>query len=129
MINEAAGQLNYVSTKSEDDEKWWNKYLPKFIARLLREKDPNGKALFYFKNRNDYIALFSNGHLNVRGEEDMFRAWVNSEFKDLEPQSIFKELEKDIAEISFIANSDKSSCSFNSYNEFIRWLTHKDSKE
>ena len=123
MTNEFVNQLEYVYAQSRDDEKRdGNKYAPRYIVRLLAKKDPFGKVLFYFRNRKDYIALFSNGQLNARNEEDMFRAWGISEFKDLNPQSIFKELEMEILRINFVTSSSGTNCSFQSYNEFIGWL-------
>lgn len=42
-------------------------YSPKYIVKLLTEKNFNGKAFFYFRNLNDYITLSSIGQLNVKG--------------------------------------------------------------
>jgi len=106
-----------------------NKYSPKYITRLLTEKYPKGKAFFYFNSKNDYITLYSNGHLNVRGgEEDMFRAWGSSEFRNLKPQSVFEELEKELIKINFNLMSDRENYSFNSYSEFISWLASQRDK-
>jgi hypothetical protein len=104
-----------------------NKYSPRYLAELLPEKDRNGKAFFHFSNISDYITLSSNGQLNVRGgEEDLFRAWGSSEFRNLAPHSVFQELEKEIIKINIpVPGRDYS---FNSYNEFISWLTHQSDK-
>ncbi|HEX3036776.1 MAG TPA: hypothetical protein VHT73_16935 [Thermodesulfobacteriota bacterium] len=122
MTNEFVNQLDYVYAQSRDDEKTENNYTPRHIAKLLMKKDPFGKAFFYFRDRRDYLALFSNGQLNARSEEDMFRAWGSSEFKDLNPQAVFKELETEISQISFVASSSKTSYPFQSYSEFVSWL-------
>ena len=122
MMAETVGQLHYTSAKPKNDEKAEGKYIPKYVSRLLMQKAPKGKVLFYFKNRKDYIVLFPNGHLNTRGEEDMFKAWGSSEFKDLKPQTIFKELEEEVAKIKFVTTSAGDNRSFDSYGEFISWL-------
>ncbi len=122
MTNEFVNQLEYTYAQSRDDEKRDNKYAPRYIVRLLAKKDPSGKVLFYFKNRKDYIALFSNGQLNARDEEDMFRAWGISEFKGLNPQSVFKELEMEISQINFVTSSSGTNYFFQSYSEFMSWL-------
>jgi hypothetical protein len=130
MISETVGQLHYVSTKPKDDGKVENNYVPKYVARLLMEKDPYGIVLFYFRNRKDYVALFPSGHLNVRGgEDDLFRSWGSSEFKDLKPQIIFRELEKEIEKINFITTLSRNNYYFNSYNEFISWLAGESEKK
>jgi hypothetical protein len=123
MTNEFVNQLEYVYTQSRDDEKKdSNKYAPRYIVKLLMKKDPFGKVLFYFKGRKDYVALFSNGQLNAKDAEDMFKAWGNSEFKDLNPRSIFKELEMEISQINFITSSSRTNYFFQSYSEFVSWL-------
>jgi hypothetical protein len=117
---------NNTITKPKDTDAGINenKYSPKYIVKLLTEKYPRGKAFFYFRGKNDYIAISSNGQINVRGgEEDMFRAWVNSEFRNLKPQSVFHELEKELIKINLISMSGRENYSFNSYNELINWLT------
>jgi hypothetical protein len=99
-----------------------NKYSPRYIVRLLKEKCPNGKAYFYFNNKNDYMTLSSNGQLNVRGgEEEMFKAWGSSEFKNLKPETVFQELEKELVKIHVITAPGRESYSFNSYSQFIEW--------
>ena len=123
MTNEFVNQLEYVYAQSRDDEKKESsKYAPRYIVKLLMKKDPFGKVLFYFKDRKDYIALFSNGQLNAKDAEDMFKAWGNSEFKDLNPQSIFKELEMEISQINFVTSSSGTNYFFQSYSEFVSWL-------
>ncbi|HSE84415.1 MAG TPA: hypothetical protein VLB01_07705 [Thermodesulfobacteriota bacterium] len=123
MTNEFVNQLEYIYAQSRDDEKRDNnKYAPRYIVKFLAKKDPFGKALFYFRNRKDYIALFSNGQLNARDEEDMFKAWGVSEFKDLNPQSVFKELEMEISQINFVTSSSGTNYFFQSYSEFVGWL-------
>jgi hypothetical protein len=119
---------NNILTKPKDTDMRINenKYSPKYIVKLLTEKYPSGKAFFYFSGKNDYIALFSNGQLNVRGgEEDMFRAWMNSEFRNLKPQSVFHELEKELIKINFTPVSGRENYSFDSYSDFITWLTDR----
>ena len=104
-----------------------NRYSPKYIAELLPEKDRNGKAFFHFSNISDYITLSSNGQLNVRGgEEDLFRAWGNSEFRNLTPHAVFQELEKEIVKINIPVSG--KGYSFNSYSEFVNWLTYQSDK-
>ena len=123
MTNEFVNQLEYAYAQPRDDEKRdSNKYAPRYIVKLLMKKDPYGKVLFYFRDRKDYIALFSNGQLNARDEEDMFRAWGISGFKDLKPQSVFKELEMEISQINFVTSSPGTNYSFQSYSEFVSWL-------
>ncbi|HEX3033839.1 MAG TPA: hypothetical protein VHT73_01740 [Thermodesulfobacteriota bacterium] len=103
-----------------------NSYSPKYILRLLAERNCSGKALFYFRNASDYISLSSNGHLNVRGgEEEFFKHWGSSDFRNLKPQSIFRELEDEIIKISFVPGSGERRYSFDSYNDFIDWLVGK----
>jgi hypothetical protein len=115
---------NALTKSGDTDRRNEDKYSPKYIVKFLAEKYPRGKAFFYFSGKNDYIALSSNGQLNVRGgEEDMFRAWVNSEFRNLKPQSVFQELEKELVKISFTpAALNGGNCSFKSYDDFINWL-------
>jgi hypothetical protein len=99
-----------------------NKYSARYIARHLKEKYPSGKAYFYFKNKNDYLTLSSTGQLNVRGgEEQMFKAWGSSEFKNLKPETVFQELEKELVKIHVITAPGRESYSFNSYSQFIEW--------
>jgi len=51
---------------------------------------------------SNYIALSSNGQLNVWGEEeDLFRAWGSSEFRDLTPNTVFQELEDRIIKVQY----------------------------
>jgi hypothetical protein len=103
------------------------RYSPKYIAEILPEKEHNGKAFFHFKNMSDYITLSSNGQLNVRGgEEDLFRAWGNSEFRNLAPHAVFQELEKEIVKINVPVLGKEYS--FNSYSEFVSWLTYQSDK-
>ncbi|HWP91887.1 MAG TPA: hypothetical protein VNN20_06790 [Thermodesulfobacteriota bacterium] len=99
-----------------------NKYNPKHIARLLAEKHPAARALFYF-GRNDYITLSSNGHLNVRGGgEELFKAWGLSEFGDFKPQTIFRELENELLKIAVRDAAGNETHSFDSYSAFLDWL-------
>jgi hypothetical protein len=128
MIAQFINQFYYRFKKEIDQEKIGNKYSPEYIARLLAKKAPKGKVLFHFKNKNDRITLFSNRQLNVRGEEDMFRAWGSSEFKGLKPQAVFKELEREIVRIKVISASGRDNYSFSSYSDFIRWLTSEGDK-
>jgi hypothetical protein len=118
---------NYRLARYRDSEKIENKYSKNYILRLLMGKEPKGTALFYFNNRNEYITLAWTGQLNVRGEEDMFRAWGSSEFKNLKPQAVFEELEEEIARIKVISAPDGDH-SFNSYGEFISWLADESEK-
>ncbi|HEX3037183.1 MAG TPA: hypothetical protein VHT73_19030 [Thermodesulfobacteriota bacterium] len=121
--------FNRKATKPEGRYELLNqsKYSPKYIAELLTEKDRNGKAFFYFSNISDYITLYSNGQLNVRGgEEDMFRVWGRSEFRNLAPHAVFQELEEEIVRIDVPVSG--RGYSFNSYSEFIGWLTYQGDK-
>ncbi|HEX3037246.1 MAG TPA: hypothetical protein VHT73_19350 [Thermodesulfobacteriota bacterium] len=119
-----------INAKVDDaDEINENRYSPKYIVRLLKEKYPKGKAIFYFSSKNDYITVSSNGHLNVRGgEEDMFRAWGISEFRNFKPQFVFQELEKELIKIIVTPASNGEYYSFNSYNELISWLARHEDK-
>jgi hypothetical protein len=100
-----------------------NMYKPKHIARLLAEKHPAARALFYFVGRNDYITLSPNGHLNVRGgREGLFKAWGLSEFGDFKPQTIFRELENELLKIAVTNSAGNETHSFDSYNAFLNWL-------
>ena len=119
---------NYRPAKYRVNEKIEDKYSKKYILRHLMEKQSNGTALFYFNNRNEYITLALTGQLNVRGKEDMFRAWGSSEFKNLNPQEVFEELEKEITKVKVISASDGINHSFNSYGEFISWLADERGK-
>jgi hypothetical protein len=100
-----------------------NEYSPRYIARRLAEKDTKLRVFFHFKDMNDYITLSSNGQLNVRdGQEELFKAWGISQFRDLNPQTIFQELEGRIRKINVVSFSDYMNHSFNSYSDFIEWL-------
>jgi hypothetical protein len=104
-----------------------NKYSPKYVAELLAEKDRNGKVFFHFSNISDYITLSSNGQLNVRDrEEDLFKAWGSSEFRNLAPHAVFQELEDRILKINIPVSG--RDCSFSSYSEFISWFTFQSDK-
>jgi hypothetical protein len=60
------------------------------------------------------------------GEEDLFKAWGNSEFRNLKSHTIFQELEEEIVRIDVpVSGKDYS---FNSYSEFISWLTYRSDK-
>lgn len=115
-----------IKSKYKEEKINQNKYSPKYIAGLLPEKDPNRKAFFYFSDISDYITLSSTGQLNVRGgEEDLFRAWGNSEFGNLAPHAVFREFKDKIIKINTPVSGKVFS--FNSYSEFISWLTfHSD---
>jgi hypothetical protein len=128
MTVQFINQFHYKFKKEIDQEKLENRYSPEYIARLLAKKAPKGKVLFHFKNKSDRITLFSNRQLNVRGEEDMFRAWGSSEFKGLKPRAVFEELEKEIVRIKVISASGKDNYSFSSYDEFIGWLVNEGDK-
>jgi hypothetical protein len=128
MIAQFINQFYYKFKREINQEKIGNKYSPEYIAKLLAKKNPKGKVLFHFKNKSDRITLFSNRQLNVRGEEDMFRAWGSSEFKGLKPQAVFEELEKEIIKIKVISSSGKDNYSFSSYGEFIHWLANEGDK-
>ena len=118
---------DYRFTESEDEKITENKYSPKYIVRLISEKDRNRKIFFYFRNMNDYITLSSNGQLNARcREEDMFKPWGSSEFRNLKPYAIFQELEYKIIKINVISVSGRKDYSFNSYSEFINWLDYRE---
>ena len=110
-------------TENENEEVNENSYSPRFVVRLLKKKYPKGKVNFYFRNKGDYITLSADGHINVRdGEEDMFRAWGISEFRNLKPQSVFLELEKELLKITLTPSSNGEYYSFNSYDELVNWL-------
>ena len=103
-----------------------NEYSPRYIVRRLAEKDAKLRVFFHFKDMNDYITLSTNGQLNVRdGQEELFKAWGISQFRDLNPQTIFQELESRIRKINVISFSDYTNHSFNSYSEFIKWLSER----
>jgi hypothetical protein len=100
-----------------------DKYSPKYLAGLLAERYPTAKAVFYYVGRNDYLSLSSNGHLNVRGGgEGLFKAWGLSEFGDLKPQTIFRELENELLKIAVTNSAGNETHSFDSYNAFLNWL-------
>lgn len=128
MIAQFINQFYYRFKKEIEQENIGNKYSPEYIARLLAKKAPKGKALFHFKHKSDRIILSSNRQLNVRGEEDMFRAWGSSEFKSLKPQAVFEELEKEIVKIKVTSESGRDNYSFGSYGEFIHWLANEGDK-
>jgi hypothetical protein len=116
-----------IKPKYKEEKINQNRYSPRYIAELLPEKGRNGKVSFHFSNMSDYITLSSNGQLNVRGgEEDLFRAWGSSEFKNLTPHAVFQELEKEIIKINIPMSG--RDYSFNSYSEFIGWLTYQGDK-
>ncbi|MGE5443695.1 MAG: hypothetical protein ACM3SR_03730 [Ignavibacteriales bacterium] len=119
---------DYRLANHRDRENRENKYSKKYILRHLMEKQRNGVALFYFRNRNEYITLSLTGQLNVRGEEDMFRPWGSSEFRNLKPQAVFEELEKEISKVKVISAPGSFNHSFNSYGEFIGWLAGESEK-
>jgi hypothetical protein len=116
-----------IKSKYKEEKINQNRYSPRYIAELLPGKDHNGKAFFHFSNMSDYITLSSNGQLNVRGgEEDLFRAWGSSEFKNVAPYAVFQDLEKEIIKVNIpVSGRDYS---FNSYSDFISWLTYKGDK-
>ena len=102
-----------------------NKYSPKYIARLLAERYPTAKAVFYFVDKNDYITLSPNGHLNVRGGgEELFKAWGLSEFGGFKPQTIFRELENELRKITVTNSAGNETHSFDSYDAFLNWLVY-----
>jgi hypothetical protein len=125
MINELIHQFYYKFAKPIEQENTENKYDPKYITSLLRKRQLNGKAYFYFKNRTSYIVIFANGQINVKGEEEMFRTWGNSEYKDFKPHNLFEKLEREISKIkvSRSRDGDGGSHHFDSYSEFLKWLT------
>jgi hypothetical protein len=123
----SAQDHRFIKSKDKEEKINQNKYSPKYIAELLLEKDREGKALFHFSNISDYIILSSNGQLNVRGgKEDLFRAWGSSQFRNLAPNSVFQELEKEITKINIPVSGRYYS--FDSYSEFISWLTNHSDK-
>ena len=103
----------FRKSKDQEEKINQNKYSPKYIAELLPERDRNGKAFFYFSGISDYITLSSDGQLNVRGgEEDLFRAWGSSEFRNLTPHTVFQKLEDRIIKINILVS--ERGYSFNS---------------
>ncbi|MGH7808316.1 MAG: hypothetical protein ACRENT_09510 [Thermodesulfobacteriota bacterium] len=123
MINQLIHHFYYRFAKPINEENTENKYDPKYITSLLRKRQLNGKAYFYFKNKTNYIVIFANGQINVKGEEGMFRTWGNSEYKDFKPHNLFEKLEKEISRIKVPQSRDGSSYHFDSYGEFLKWLT------
>jgi hypothetical protein len=118
----SAQDHRFIKGKDKEEKINQNKYSPKYIAELLLEKDREGKAFFHFSNIKDYITLSSDGQLNVRGgEEDLFRAWGSSDFRNLSPHAVFQELEGRLIKINIPVSEREYS--FNSYSEFITWLT------
>ncbi len=105
----------FGKSKDKEEKINQNKYSPKYIAELLTEEHRNGKAFFYFRNLSDYITLYSNGNINVKGrEEDLFKAWGNSEFRTLAPHAVFQEFEDRIVKINIPMSG--RDYSFNSYS-------------
>jgi len=125
MIDQLIHRFYYIFSKPDYIEGEENKYNPRYITKLLGKKVLNGKAFFYFKNRSNYISLFANGQVNIRGEEGMFRPWGISEFKDLKPQAVFEELEEEIVRIKVPLPAGGRGYYFDTYSEFINWLTEK----
>jgi hypothetical protein len=114
---------NLAKTMFSDEKTGEGKYNPKFVARFLAERYPTAKAVFYFVDRNDYITLSSNGHLNVRGGgEELFKAWVKSEFGGSRPQTVFRELENELLKIAVTNAAGNETHSFDSYDAFLSWL-------
>lgn len=126
MINQLLHHFYYILVKPKDEQYVQNDYDPKYIAKLLKRREFNGKAFFYFKNKSNYIALFANGQINVRGEEGMFRPWGVSEFKNLTPQNLFERLESEIAKIKVPSLAEEAGHHFYSYSEFLDWLKEKE---
>ena len=122
MIGQLINHLQYIFAEPEDEGHPRNDYDPKYIANLLKRREPNGKAFFYFKNRRNYISLFANGQINVREDDGMFKPWGVSEFKDIKPQDLFERLEKEIAKIKIPSSGYESDYHFYSYGEFLDWL-------
>jgi len=85
-------------------------------------------ALSAIFQKSNFITLSSNGQLNVRDqEENLFKAWVSSEFRNLNPHAVFQELEDRILKINIpVSGRDYS---FSSYSEFIGWLTYQGNKK
>ena len=122
MINQFIHHFYYRFAKPIDQENPENKYDPKYITSLLRKRQLNGKAYFYFKNKTNYIVIFANGQINVKGEEGMFRTWGNSEYRDFNAHNLFEKLENEISQIKVPHSRDGASYHFDSYAEFLRWL-------
>ena len=100
-----------------------DKYSPRYISTLLREKYPRGRVSFYFDKNDDYITLSSDGQLNVRDvDHELFKSWGSSEFKNLRPQTVFQELEKELIRICINPALGIKKYVFSSYKEFITWL-------
>lgn len=118
MRNKSLTKYKISEVKKND-----NKYSPKYVAGLLAERYPTAKAVFYFVDRNDYITLSPDGHLNVRGgREELFKAWGLSEFSDFKPQTIFRELENELRKIAVTNSAGNETYSFDSYDAFLNWL-------
>jgi hypothetical protein len=110
---QSTDQVNLISQK----------YNPKFIINLLAEKHLRGRVFFYFYDRADFISLCSDGQLNVRGCGDaLFRFWGNSEFRSIEPKSVFQKLEDKVIRVNFISFSGSGNILFDSFAKFIEWL-------
>lgn len=95
-----------------------------YILEKLEKKELTGKTSFYFKDKTDYINLYANGHLNAKdGDDGLFKPWGLSEFKSTNPRKVLSELENKITRINLIPAMGTSNYSFDSYCEFINWLT------
>ncbi|HWP92063.1 MAG TPA: hypothetical protein VNN20_07690 [Thermodesulfobacteriota bacterium] len=122
MIGQLIHHFHYIFAEPEDEGHARNDYNPKYVAMLLKRREPNGKVFFYFKNRRNYISLFANGHINVREDDGLFKPWGVSEFKDIKPQDLFERLEKEIAKIRIPSSGYGPDYHFYSYGEFLDWL-------
>ena len=116
--------LNFKKYPSADQNNSTSeKYNPKFITNLLEEKHLRGMVSFYFDDRADFISLYSDGQLNVRGCEDqLFKYWGNSEFRNIKPNSLFQKLGDKVVKVHFVPFSGSSNILFNSFGKFIMWL-------
>ncbi len=99
------------------------RYNPRFIINLLTWRDLRGTVFFHFDDKNDFIALSSEGQLNVRGSEDhLFKFWGNSEFRNIRPNTVFHKLEHKITMVDFTPFSGSRNLRFDSFGRFISWL-------
>jgi hypothetical protein len=123
LVQKKLGIMQDKNLSKTYDKIGENKYSPRYISTLLREKYPGGRVSFYFDKNRDYITLSSDGQLNVRDvDHHLFKSWGISEFKDLKPQDVFQELEKELTRICISPALGIKEYVFSSYQEFITWL-------
>ena len=124
FIHEKVIKSDYNNfTKFDHEKLTYNEYSRDYILSLLSEKHLKGSLFFHFNNMDDYITLWSNGHLNVRDcKHELFKFWGDSAFQNIKPSAVFRKLGKEVIKINFIPFSGNTHLSFNSYSDFIDWL-------